>query len=292
MSGDNIQPPDNKEDAAKNAQRSNSEPPATATPVNVAKEHPEEHSSNPNNETEKPKRKPLSRFEIWTIVLGSIGILVASGTAVAIYCQDKIASNTLVEIQKQYPKLAKSADAANVSATVAKSALEVGERAFVSQTFTQNQEGNNVVIQVRWANTGNTPTKGMVMHVSFGGLRSRPLPDKFSFPDIWQKGESRVPTFVSIPAKDFGQGIYISIPRTLLPNKIGAPRNYFYVWGWARYHDMFPGTAEHITEFCDEFTTSAVASTSVFVNALGMSACGRHNCNDEGCNQDGQKNPN
>lgn len=247
--------------------------------------------SHKNEKTIKYK-KPLARFERLTVKLGTVGIIVTAITGGAIVWQDMVATRTLREMQRQYPKLEESADAANTSAAIAKSALETGERAFVFQTFTKNQEGNNVVIQVRWENTGNTPTKGMAEHVSFSGLRSRPLPDNFTFPEIWQKGEPHVPTHISVPAKGFGQGIYVSVPQTLLPSKLGAPGAYFYVWGWARYHDMFPGTAGHVSEFCDEFTISEVTSTSVFVDTNGMNACARHNCNDDGCSQSKEKSPN
>src|SRR5580698_5659619 len=65
---------------------------------------PQKDALAPSANEEKPKRKPLSRFEVWIIVLTAIGILVAAGTGGAIIWQDILASQTLGELQKQYPE--------------------------------------------------------------------------------------------------------------------------------------------------------------------------------------------
>jgi len=70
------------------------------TPASVSKVGPPENAPTPDTDTKERKRKPLSCFEIWTIVLGSIGILVAAGTGGAIFWQAKISARTLVEIKK------------------------------------------------------------------------------------------------------------------------------------------------------------------------------------------------
>ena len=31
---------------------------------------------------------------------------------------------------------------------------------------------------------------------------------------------------------------------------VQAGRKHLYLWGWAKYFDVFPGTREHITRFC------------------------------------------
>lgn len=128
MSEDNVQPTDKSENSAKDAQQPESQPPTTATPVNVAKEHPKEHTDNSNADEKKREREPLSYFEIITIVLAGIGIIVAAGTGVAIYWQDKIASSTLNELQKEYPKFSESADAAKRSADIAEHSFEMERR--------------------------------------------------------------------------------------------------------------------------------------------------------------------
>jgi len=56
------------------------------------------HASETNKN--KRKRKPLSCFEIWTIGLAGIGILVAAGTGLAIFWQARISAWTLGEIKK------------------------------------------------------------------------------------------------------------------------------------------------------------------------------------------------
>ena len=117
MDEQSIQPINKNTETGSNAQKPEDKPPVT--PVEVSKVDPPENTHTSNTEIKKRKRKPLTCFEVWTIVLGSIGILVAGGTGIAIYWQDKIASRTLIEIQKQYPELKKSADAAKHSVETA-----------------------------------------------------------------------------------------------------------------------------------------------------------------------------
>jgi hypothetical protein len=121
MSEDDIQSANEGSEAASNTQHPKNETPVT--PVNVGEEHPEGHADNPDTHKKKRERKPLSCFEIWTIILGCIAVLVAAGTGLAIYWQDRIASSTLVEIQKQFPELKKSADAATKAADTAENSL-------------------------------------------------------------------------------------------------------------------------------------------------------------------------
>lgn len=201
-------------------------------------------------------------------MVGVILLGIYTAYTIKMYCANKEAADAAQTAAK----------AANLSAATEKSALEDVQRAFVSQTYTQTQENNTWIVQVRWDNSGDTPTKDMIMHVSFSGLRSAPLPRDFRFPDIWESGEPRTPTSETIPAKGQGQAIYIGIPLSL----IKAP-SYFYVWGWAHYRDVFAQTTEHVTEFCDEFDTTAVESNKVFLHTLGMDTCARHNCSDGQC---------
>jgi len=116
MSEDQIQSPKENTHSGADAEKPADKPPIA--PMNVREPDPQKHTETPKADKKKRKRKPLSCFEIWTIALGSLGILVAAGTGAAIIWQDRIASRTLIEIQKQYPKLVESADAAKESADV------------------------------------------------------------------------------------------------------------------------------------------------------------------------------
>jgi hypothetical protein len=99
--------------------------PVPVSKVDAKKDTPAAHTN-----TEKRKRKPLTCFEIWIIVLTGIGILVAAGTGGAIIWQDVIASRTLGELQKQYPELKKSSDAAKHAANTASAALKASIDSF------------------------------------------------------------------------------------------------------------------------------------------------------------------
>jgi len=68
-------------------------------PVNIGKVDAPKHPDTSNTDTRQRKRKPLSRFQCWTIGLAGVGILVAAGTGLAIVCQDIIAHRTLIEMQ-------------------------------------------------------------------------------------------------------------------------------------------------------------------------------------------------
>jgi hypothetical protein len=129
MNEDRIEPINENTEAGDNAQKSENKPPVT--PVDVRKVEPTEHTPSSDTEKNKRKSKPLSCFEVWTISLASIGILVAAGTGLAIYWQDKIASRTLIEIQKQYPELQKSADAADSAAKTAQDTLVDSQRPWI-----------------------------------------------------------------------------------------------------------------------------------------------------------------
>jgi hypothetical protein len=128
MDEESIQPINVEAETRGNTQESEDKPPVI--PVNISEVTPPENTQTSNAQTKKRKRKPLTCFEIWTIVLGSIGILVAAGTGFAIYFQEKIASRTLIEIQKQYPALKESADAARDGAAAATIAANTAQKSF------------------------------------------------------------------------------------------------------------------------------------------------------------------
>ncbi len=77
--------------------------------------------------------------------------------------QDRIASRTLIEIQKQYPQLQKSADAADNAAKTAARQLELAERPWIAANIerngplTFNVNGANIPIKITMRNTGNSP---------------------------------------------------------------------------------------------------------------------------------------
>lgn len=226
---------------------------------------PPKPDSPPAPPNQRKSHNKCSEFREWVTfvleVLGLIGLGIYAYLTYLMYCETK-----------------KAADAAKSAAETAKTALENGQRAFVFSSFTQGQEVNNLLrVSLKLENHGSTPAENMTMHASFSGLMSHPLPNNFPFPDIWAKGEPHAPANVALGTKGSLTAIEVRIPFSSFKGKR------FYIWGWAKYHDVFPGTHEHITRFCDEFESLILYPNAINVRPLGMNACGRYNCEDTQC---------
>jgi hypothetical protein len=98
MDEESIQRVKENAEASGDTQKPENKPPVA--PVDLGKVHPPENTRTSDTETKKRKRKPLTRFEMWTVILGSLGILVAGGTGIAIVWQDLIGARTLTELKK------------------------------------------------------------------------------------------------------------------------------------------------------------------------------------------------
>jgi hypothetical protein len=137
-----------------------------------------------------------------------------------------------------------------------------------------------VQMSARWENSGTTPAKDVVSLVNWQPWPYE-LPARFDFADLMHADRVR---FV-IGAK--GEG---TIPFNIPIDTIEQTRKgqtHMYVWGWATYHDIFPGTVTRLTEFCGEITnvtTSVVDITDSSTNiGWQVSVCKAHNCFDEEC---------
>jgi hypothetical protein len=98
MDEEHIQPIKENANTGGDTQKPESKPPVAS--VNVSKIDPPQNTQTSDTDIKRRKRKPLSCFEIWTIALASLGILVAAGTGGAIFWQARISARTLVEIKK------------------------------------------------------------------------------------------------------------------------------------------------------------------------------------------------
>jgi len=100
-----------------------------------------------------------------------------------------------------------------------------------------------------WKNSGNTPTKNLTTFVQCE-IRSSPLPDTFGFDhDMSEAG----PGFLAPGIELLGgqapkmPGSAIS-PQDILAAQTG--KKFIYLWGFAKYSDVFPSTRPHTTHFC------------------------------------------
>jgi hypothetical protein len=114
-------------------------------------------------------------------------------------------------------------------------------------------------------------------------LLDRPLDDKFPF----FIDPKTVPIPATIPPKGEIESEHFDIFGSDLID-VRDERKYFYIWGVARYRDVFPKTPEHVTKFC--VVASGLAgdpkktwdSKTNPVDIL-FRTYHRHNCADEDC---------
>jgi hypothetical protein len=138
-----------------------------------------------------------------------------------------------------------------------------------------------------WKNGGLTPTRFLSIYVS-GAVMPLPIGKDFQFPDLDESGNivrnpvlvhSLLGPSVEIPS----QSIIFSrqkIEFTL------SQRAHIYIWGWARYRDIFISDI-HITRFCQELTNLSFNKETNAVVGVGSRACDYGNCADDQCKNEG-----
>jgi hypothetical protein len=146
--------------------------------------------------------------------------------------------------------------------------------------ITHKVDSWNFMIPVE--NSGTTPTRGMTAHVERYESKGK-MPDDFAFPDT-----PGVPSQLIVLGPKANTRMS---PVGVRPESIEAlesiPRGWHvYFYGWAKYHDVFARTPEHITKFCYEL---AQINGSPYAPKAGekpytyYETCPRHNCTDEEC---------
>src|SRR5260221_3514414 len=141
-------------------------------------------------------------------------------------------------------------------AELTKEALIADKRAFI---FTNSLNGfweqdpstglYNWRFRALWQNSGDTPTRHMVMHVACE-LRNAMLPPGFNF----NYPTTQTGTAMLAPKSSSYGGIAPMSPAAAITRQdildVQQGRKFLYLWAWARYFDVFPGTPQHITRFC------------------------------------------
>lgn len=145
-----------------------------------------------------------------------------------------------------------SAAVAEKSARLAEDALVSGQRAFmfireIKTVVHQDPETGRYQWSIHpiWANSGNTPTKGLSINTTYR-LLDEPLPKDYDFP---QSREDLIPTIAG------PRSMVEAVSGAISSEDLEAVQNgkkYFYIWGWAEYHDIFEGTRKHVTRFCNQ----------------------------------------
>ncbi|HYD59542.1 MAG TPA: hypothetical protein VEC35_04270 [Noviherbaspirillum sp.] len=146
----------------------------------------------------------------------------------------------------------KSASVAEQSARVAEDALISGQRAFMFireiKTYLHQDPDTGKfhwTIHPIWANSGNTPTRGLSINTTYR-LLDAPLLKDYDFPE---SQEDLIPTIAG------PRSMVEAVSGTLTSEDLAAVkegRKFFYIWGWAEYHDIFEGTKKRVTRFCNQ----------------------------------------
>jgi hypothetical protein len=117
-------------------------------------------------------------------------------------------------------------------------------------------------IGVQWENTGDTPTRDLVTHISIREFEGE-MPADYDFPDL---NETTTKSLLGPRAVCFSP--IFAIPDSQA-RQVFQKKNHLYLWGWAEYDDVFPGTERHRTEFCYELLFIApFPSKSSFTHKL------------------------
>jgi hypothetical protein len=141
---------------------------------------------------------------------------------------------------------------------------------------------DSIVVHFVWKNSGTTPTRHMTSDFSYGYYPDG-LPPGFSFPD-GPSPNAEAPTSTPRLVGPHGEVAFPVGP--IPPRKIEdllSNRTRLFVWGWAKYHDIFEGTPEHITKFCQELVKFHGDPLDPSSGAATMSSCPVHNCYDDEC---------
>lgn len=131
-----------------------------------------------------------------------------------------------------------------------------------------------------WENSGSTPTKNLEINVNFE-IGNEALPSNFDFPS---KGVN-IPVVLAPNAAILGNHIDIW-GEDLEKVRDGLLR--FYIWGTAKYNDVFTGTKGHITKFCSVATVVTGDPTKHYnqntnIVVVTFSAHYQNNCHDSEC---------
>ena len=100
-----------------------------------------------------------------------------------------------------------------------------------------------------WKNSGETPTRGLTIYTDCE-IRNSRLPTGFNF------NSTKVPPGTGLlgPQSIAAGGAAPQLPSPPITvqdiRDSQSGKKFIYLWGWARYWDVFPGTPQRITRFC------------------------------------------
>jgi hypothetical protein len=218
-----------------------------------------------HEETQKSKRTdPKSFTRVVLIIIALYAILIA----VAIYhphlnervkfaTENGLSLAILIAVVAQVLIYREQWYVMQWQSRIAEQSLIAGERAFVYVSFDTlpnvDMRTSNVIgyrITPHWYNSGKTPTRHMVNHVSYYIFNGK-MPDDWEFPDLWHQGaieKDKIPSLLTLAPNSSVRGPVFNISAEQLRDVIDGDKE-MVIWGWAKYNDVFPNTRKHITRF-------------------------------------------
>jgi hypothetical protein len=145
----------------------------------------------------------------------------------------------------------RTADAAAEQVRLSREALQLVERAYVTNTavhfsyrYINGNELQAVSVAIKWENTSNTPALGTRSHLNYSLRMGEPLPTEFDYPDYGEVRDVRS----SIGPKSHTNSGDVLLPMDVISGMVTGEIQCF-VWGWYEYDDVFEGMPRHRTEF-------------------------------------------
>jgi hypothetical protein len=216
----------------------------------------------------------IARYTLWLAVLTGGLVIASSIQFVFLYRADKTARIAATAVKDQ-ASLTREAMTRTQRAFVFVKHVCVGHQINLVQATTgplvEAVIGWNIGIQ--WENTGDTPTRDLVTHISLHEFQGE-MPADYNFPEL---NKTTTKSLLGPKAVCFSPVFSISDSQA---RQIFQGRNHLYMWGWAEYDDVFPDSERHRTEFCYELLFIApFPSKSSFTHRLHT----RYNGADDEC---------
>jgi hypothetical protein len=138
-------------------------------------------------------------------------------------------------------------------------------------------------VSVRWENGGETPTRylNILIQREPVPLRNGPLPEAYAFFNAAFPGIALAPALIGPKAVIDSDQLGVGIDEMIA---VRDNTQRLYIWGWAEYDDVFPGTPRHRTEFCYRiFVTGDPTDPSPGKFSFRWSLHNAHNGADDEC---------
>jgi hypothetical protein len=216
----------------------------------------------------KPKSKPH-----WVEVATLIILAVVGFFQICIYFKQASIMQSQADI----------ATAANKQSAAINAAFVYAKTINFAGPNTKITAGNDWVTGIQWENSGNTPTRDLLVAITYTGFpQPQKLPIFPNFKDI-EKSEA----FLGPKATT-----YLSLPIAwVVLSEVQAHQLYVYIFGRATYRDPISPENERVTRVCWELSYVPTEASQQFTGATYLPRCAVHNCADEECAREDREHP-